>query len=221
MKDFFQGAYQALGAVAGIFPIGISFGALAIQAGLSSLTTIVMSMAVYAGASQFAALESIKQQLPWWSIVVTILVINLRMVPMSFAARKVFSRFGLGQQFIFTHGIIDETFALDLSAKPRSLLYYLGTHLSCWIAWVSGTILGCQFGTLFPEKWLNFALPSLFLCLLCDNINRRWNREVLLLLGAGIAVVLATKGLGALGIFLAIVAISLLASCFPNLEEST
>jgi predicted branched-subunit amino acid permease len=85
MQDFLKGVNRALGVGVGYVPIAISFGALATRSGLSDTAAVVMSVWVYAGAAQFAALEGIRQNLSWLSIVLTMLLMNLRHIPMSLA----------------------------------------------------------------------------------------------------------------------------------------
>lgn len=220
MKDFLRGISRVLGVIAGFFPIAMSFGALSVQAGLSIAATVGMSMGVYAGASQFAALEGIRQDLPWLSIVVTVLIINLRHIPMSLSAHRVYRRFGKGQQWILSHGLIDETFALEALEEPQPFPYYLGMHLGCWAAWVAGTWLGCLIGMQVPDRWLQFALPALFLCLLTDSIRHRWRRELAIVIGAGIAIALVVQPFGSTGMLIAILVVTAIASCFPKLNES-
>ena len=64
MNDFCRGGLRASGIVVGFLPTAISFGAIAVQAGVPNGGAIAMSVWVFAGASQFAAIESIRQNLP-------------------------------------------------------------------------------------------------------------------------------------------------------------
>jgi 4-azaleucine resistance transporter AzlC len=220
MQEFIRGCGRVMGVVAGFLPIAMSFGALSVQSGLSVAATVGMSMGLYAGASQFAAIEGVRQHLPWLSIVLTILIINLRHIPMSLAASRQYCRFGRDQRWLLSHGLIDETFALEMSDQPQSFLYYLGMHVGCWTAWVIGTWLGCQVGLLLPERWFQFALPGLFLYLLVDNVRRRWQREMAIVLAVGVALVLATRSLGSTGMLLAILGVTAIACLFPRLNQS-
>lgn len=219
MKDFLQGMSRALPIVAGFLPIAMSFGAVSIQTGLSQSATVGMSVWVFAGAAQFAAIEGVRQQLSGWSIVLTMLVINLRHTAMSLAARKIYSRFSLVKQLLLFHGLIDETFALELSDELRPFSYYVGMHFSCWAAWVIGTWLGCKIGVQIPAKWLSFALPSLFLCLLTNNVRSYRSREILIVLVVGIVLVLATKSMGSFGILLSIIGVAVVAAFCPGLNQ--
>lgn len=221
MKEFWQGASRALGIVAGFLPTAVGFGAIAIQAGIDLPTTLSMSIWIFAGASQFAAVEAVRQGLPWLSIVLTVWVINLRHIPMSLAAvRKIYRHFGRPQQWLLSHGLVDETFALELSEPLRPFSYYLGMHLCCWLAWVAGTWMGSRLGMQIPERWLQFALPALFLYLLIHSVQRVWSRAIALVLGIGTALVLATLGLGSTGILLSILGVAVVASLVLGVDHN-
>ncbi|MBE9178996.1 AzlC family ABC transporter permease [Oculatella sp. LEGE 06141] len=220
MPEFWRGSLRATGIVVGFFPIAMSFGAIAAQTGVSQLAAMGMSVWVFAGASQFAAIEAVRQDLSAVSIVLTILIINLRHIPMSLAAQKNYRPFGKVKQFILSHGIVDETFALELSEETHSFAYYLGMHLCCWAAWVIGTGLGGWLGVQLPEQWLAFALPALFLCLLCNSLKQHWSREIMIALGVGIALVLLTQPWGATGVLLSILAVAAIASLLSQEKQS-
>ena len=226
MQEFGRGYRRVLGVIAGFLPIAMSFGALSVQAGLSVATTVAMSMGLYAGASQFAAIEAVNQGLPWLSIVLTVLIINLRHIPMSLAAvHRNYQRFPFAQRWLLTHGLIDETFALEMSDEHQSFWFYIGMHIGCWSSWVLGTWLGCQVGLCLPhvglclpEQWFQFALPGLFLFLLVSNLKQRWRNEMSIVLFAGIALTLVLQSFGSTGILLAILGVTAIACCFPRLS---
>lgn len=224
MQEFWRGYQRVLGVVAGFLPIAMSFGALSVQAGLSLWATVGMSIGLYAGASQFAAIEAVKQNLPWLSIVLTVLIINLRHIPMSFAAvHRNYQQFSIGQRWLLAHGLIDETFALEMTDEARSFWFYTGMHIGCWSSWVIGTWIGAEIGLFLPKQWFQFALPGLFLYLLVSNLRQRWRREMSIILFAGVALTLMLRSLGSTGILLAILGVTAIACCFPRLateEES-
>lgn len=211
MQEFLKGINRAIGVGAGYMPIAIGFGALAKQSELSDAAAVGMSVWVYAGAAQFAALEGIRQNLSWFSIVVTMLLMNLRHIPMSLAIKPIFSRFEGKQQLLLAHGLTDEAFALDVSDKPRSWHYYTGIHLFCWLSWIFGTWVGTHVGQQIPAQWLQFALPSLFLCLLIDSI-KTWNQQTIITILTGIVLVLTLQNVGTLGILLSILGVATVAT---------
>ena len=213
MNDFCRGGLRASGIVVGFLPTAISFGAIAVQAGVPNGGAIAMSVWVFAGASQFAAIEAIRQNLPWLSIVLTVLIINLRHIAMSLAAcRLVYNRFPRWQRWLLAHGLVDETFALELSEELRPFPYYLGMHIACWASWVAGTWIGCLVGMQIPDRWLQFALPSLFLYLLINAIQALQGRAIWPVLAAGIALTLATSRSGSMGVLVAILGVAVLAT---------
>ena len=55
-----------------IFPFGGVFGALAVEQGLSSGEVFLASMTIFAGASQYAMLDLMGQNVPAWSIVLAV-----------------------------------------------------------------------------------------------------------------------------------------------------
>src|SRR4028118_899911 len=77
------GIKRSLPLALSIFTYGISFGVLARQAGLSLVEAFLMSSLVFAGASQFIAVELRHSPLPIATLLLTTLVINLRHILMS------------------------------------------------------------------------------------------------------------------------------------------
>lgn len=179
MGEFLRGLARSAGIVAGFLPVGMSFGVLALNSDVSLPATVGLSGWLFAGASQFAVLESLLQDLPTWGAILTVIVINLRHVPMSLAAQRNYRRLSRWQQWVLSQGLIDETFAVESVEPPRSFAFYLGLHLACWSAWNLSTVLGYRFGVLLPERWLRFALPGLFLCLLLGTLEGRRSQDTL------------------------------------------
>ena len=82
-SSFREGVKGALPIVLGYLPVGITFGILARKAGLTSFEVGLMSLFVYAGASQFLAIEMISKGIPNFSIILATFFINLRHILMS------------------------------------------------------------------------------------------------------------------------------------------
>ncbi len=212
MKDFCRGARRAVGVVIGFLPIAMSLGAIAVQVQLSPLATVFMSAWLYAGASQFALVEAARQQLPWLSILITVLIINLRHIAMSLSAQAIYGRFSTWQQWVLAAGLVDETFALEMTETPQPFAYYLGMHGACWSAWLVGTALGCQLGMLLPERWLTFALPALFLCLCMEPARLQRGRDMAMIVAIALTLVVLLLPLGSTGILMAIIGVAIAAT---------
>src|SRR3990172_1224615 len=77
-KNFWAGARAEIPLLIGVFPFGMIYGALALNAGLSTSAAQSMSSIVFAGSAQFITTELVHQLTPGPVIVLTIAVVNLR-----------------------------------------------------------------------------------------------------------------------------------------------
>jgi 4-azaleucine resistance transporter AzlC len=152
---------------------GVVWGVLAGQAGLGVPEVLLMSALVYAGASQFVALDMwAPGRLPVLSIVVATAIVNLRILLMSATLRPLTAGMSppraLGSMFF----VSDEQWALTMAEVNKgggSIAFLLGTGVLSWLAWVSSTLLGRLAGAFIdnPEKYgLDFAFTATFIALL-------------------------------------------------------
>src|SRR5512137_731818 len=81
--QFREGVKDALPVVLGYLPVGVAFGLLARNGGVTPSEAGLMSLLVYAGASQFLAIEMIFKGMTWLPIVFATCFINLRHFLMS------------------------------------------------------------------------------------------------------------------------------------------
>ena len=72
-----EGAKASLPIVLGYLPVGMAFGIMAQKAGITAFEAGLMSFLVFAGASQFIAVEMISKGILWFPIVLTTFFINL------------------------------------------------------------------------------------------------------------------------------------------------
>ena len=164
--------------MAAYIPIAISFGVLALERGLTGVEATLMSLIVYAGASQFAALAMMKMQVPVSEIVLAVLFINLRhgVMSLSLAPRLTFGPAML--RAAICTGLTDETFAVSsLSPHPqiRELAGFCGLVATAWVSWVGGTVLGVLAASLVPAMIggaLIYGLYGLFIGLLIPPLKR-------------------------------------------------
>lgn len=161
----------------GVASYGVVFGILAGQAGLSGAQSLLMSAAVFAGASQFVALELWGMPLPVFTIVVTTLVVNLRHVLMGAALAPRLEGLPRGGRWLAVFFVADENWALTMAAlaeRPRAGAefaagYLVGGGLLFYAAWLASTVLGQSCGGLMrdPAAWgLDFAFTAAFIALL-------------------------------------------------------
>src|SRR5690349_3425736 len=78
IKTFWAGVRAEFPLLIGVFPFGLIYGALALNAGLSKTAAQLMSSIVFAGSSQFITAQLVHEATPGLVIVLTIAVVNLR-----------------------------------------------------------------------------------------------------------------------------------------------
>jgi len=173
---FREGAKDALPVVLGYLPVGVAFGLLARNAGITLSEVGLMSFLVYAGASQFLAIEMIDQGMTWFPIVLATFFINLRHFLMSSNLSLYLKHTRLSLLGLLSAQLTDESFAVATSNLPKvknNPHYVLGLQITSHLAWVIGSIGGALFGPFIKisEYGLPFALPSLFICLLVFQLK--------------------------------------------------
>lgn len=185
---FRDGVKAALPIVLGYLPVGIAFGILAQKAGLNTLEVGLMSLLVYAGASQFIAVEMIFKGITWYPIVLATFFINLRHLLMSSTLSLYFKKSRIRTLGLLSAQLTDESFAIAISNSAKILnrpIYMFGLQLTSHLAWISGSIGGAFFGSLMDHRkyGLPFALPALFICLLMIQIKSPYHFGIMVIAG--------------------------------------
>ncbi|MBN9365049.1 MULTISPECIES: AzlC family ABC transporter permease [unclassified Devosia] len=152
---------------------GVVWGVLAGQAGLSVLEVALMSGLVFAGASQFVALDMwTPGALPVLSIIIAAGIINLRMLLMSATLRPLVGHLSLPRQLGAMFFVSDEQWAMTMAEVRKgkgSVAFLLGTGALSWFAWMGSTLCGRVLGAFIddPTRYgLDFAFTATFLALL-------------------------------------------------------
>lgn len=156
----------------GVIPFGLVAGVAAVNAGLTLEQALGMSVIVFAGASQLAALELIGQDAPLTVIVATAVVINLRMLMYSASIAPYFRSLRGRVRGAAAYLLTDQAYALSVSVYRSDgaidrLGYYLGAAATLWIVWQLSTVAGVLIQAGVPDGLgLDFAVPLVFLALL-------------------------------------------------------
>jgi 4-azaleucine resistance transporter AzlC len=179
-----------LGAAVGIF--GVTFGVLASASGVSAFKATTMSLLVFTGASQFAAVGIVSSGGEPLSALGTALLLAARNGVYSLTIAETLPRNGL-KRLIAAQLVIDETAAMS-KAQPVpevSQEVFWVTGISVFVFWNAGTLLGVFAGQVVgdPLSWgLDAAFPAGFLALLLPHLSDR-KKRLAALLGALIAVI--------------------------------
>ena len=140
---------------------------------MSALEVFLMCALVFAGASQFVALDMWNTAaLPIASIVIAVAIVNLRLMLMTATIRPVFAPLKPWQRLLGVMLVSDEQWALTMAevAKGRgTAAYYFGAATFCYLTWLLSPLIGRLVGAAIddPVKYgLDFAFTATFLALL-------------------------------------------------------
>ena len=195
-----RGAARATPIVLGYLPVAFAYGVLAQEAGISPFHTLLMSLIVYAGASQIIAVSLIAAGAAPLSIIATTFVVNLRHSLLGSALAPHVRKWGKRDQALFAYQLTDETFAIHTAAFSVGALpkgEALALNLTAQVSWVLGSCAGILAGRHVRDVraiGLDYALPALFIALLALQV-KRWSQLVVILFSGGLAVGLALMGL--------------------------
>ena len=164
----------------GHIPFGMITGAAAISAGVDPLLAMAMSVIMFAGTAQLAAISLMAQHAPGGIVVLTVLVVNLRTMMYSAAVAPYFRHTPRLRKWLFAYLLTDPAFALlttkfDKHRVPSHVdAYYFGVTSAMWCGWQTSVAVGVFAGTLVPAKWsLDFAIPLVFLSLVLPALQTR------------------------------------------------
>jgi predicted branched-subunit amino acid permease len=166
--------------IIGNVPFGLITGAAASAAGVDPWLAIGMSVIMFAGAAQLAVISLMAQHAPGGIVVLTVLIVNLRMMMYSAAMAPYFRHTPPARKWLFSYLMTDHVFALittkfDHQRLPQNLdAYYLGATSTMWWVWQISVATGIFAGAQVPAKWsLDFAIPLVFLSLVLPAIHTR------------------------------------------------
>lgn len=160
----------------GYIPPAVAFGILAKTCDISLLECFLFSSAVFAGASQFIALNLLTNGMGAAGIILTTLLVNFRHFLMSaFLATKI-EKLSKISILPIAFGVTDETFSVLSFQKgklPKKFVLLVEFH--AYSAWNIGTISGYLLGGFLPEiltKSMGVALYSLLLAILLPEVKK-------------------------------------------------
>lgn len=191
--DFLRGFRDILPIIVATIPFAMIFGTLAVKEGLSLGESLLMSGAVYGGASQFAALELWADPLPFWTVLMSALAVNLRHVLYSASVGRRMADWPPAARYLGFAFLTDPAFALAETRGGARLTpaYYFGLSLPLYLSWVFLTGLGVVVGNLIRNPQaigLDFLVTGYFIFLIV-GFRKRPNALPVIAASAGGALV--------------------------------
>jgi 4-azaleucine resistance transporter AzlC len=159
----------------GYFPAAVAFGVLAKTTGVTLVEAFLFSAVVFAGASQFIALNLLATGMGPAGIILTTLLVNFRHFLMSAYLSTRIKERALKYYFFLAFGVTDEVFSvLSFKKGPLSKGFVFALQMSAYSGWVAGTLCGYLLGGFMPEiltQSMGVALYALLLAILMPEIK--------------------------------------------------
>lgn len=188
-QDYKDAAKAGIPIFIGYFPAAVAFGILSQTIGISLLESFLFSAVVFAGASQFIALNLLVTGMGPIGIIFTTLLVNFRHFLMSAYLSTRIGEKVKKFYFLLAFGVTDEVFSvLSFKKGPLSRGFVLALQMSAYSGWVSGTLCGYLLGGFIPpilSQSMGVALYALLLAILMPEIKAS-NFPLFLALSSGL-----------------------------------
>ncbi|PLT27717.1 AzlC family ABC transporter permease [Peribacillus deserti] len=182
-SSFRRGLQEGTSIAIGYFPIAITFGLIAKSTGLTLTETVLMSLIVFAGASQYMALNLLTLGTGIYEIILTTFIVNIRHFLMSASLNEIAEDDHLLKKAGYAFGITDETFSVaSMNNKEVTTGYMYGVNGISYASWVVSSGLGFIFGAALPQvlqESMSIALYAMFIGLLVPSL--KGNAKVVML----------------------------------------
>lgn len=193
-RDMIDGVMAATPAMLAAAPFGLLFGALAVDNGLSVFEVVLMSAAIFGGASQMVGIDLFGDRIAPWLIVLSIFAVNFRHVLYSAVIGRHTGSWTAWQRALGFFFLVDPQFAeaekRAESGKPLRFVWFVSGGLTFYVTWIFEGWLGAVFGSLVEnpaEYGIDFLLPVYFLVLVM-GFRKRSNWLPVVLVSAVVSI---------------------------------
>jgi 4-azaleucine resistance transporter AzlC len=200
LKQFLFGMKISIPVLFGFIPVAMAFAVLAGETGLTTGETILMSVFVFAGASQIMALGLIAGGASFFAVVFATFIVNLRHFIMGTCIMRKIGKTRLGEKLLCSFGVTDESFALTATLPEEKCTpwFMYGVIVVTYGSWVLGTVIGAFASNILPEQVSNalgIALYALFISILVPSIKKSLRLVLLVIMTALLNSLLVFIGL--------------------------
>lgn len=142
-----------------VFTWALVTGIAMAKSDITTAEAVGMSLLVYAGSAQLAALPLIAGNFPFWTIFLTAIIVNLRFVIFSAGIQPYFKDKSYWKRSILGYINGDLTFALFMSrypsadGNPSHAPFFIGMAVANWTVWQTGSLAGIFLASFIPGSW--------------------------------------------------------------------
>jgi 4-azaleucine resistance transporter AzlC len=171
--------------------VSLSFGVLAREVGMPALAVVVMSVIVFAGSAQFAAIAIVAAGGGIGAAVAAAAMMNSRFLAMGIALGPSLPG-GPVKRAAQGQAVVDSSWAMASRGDGTfDRVFLFGSTAIQYVTWQCGTILGAYGGNLLGDPnrlGLDAVYPAFFLALLLAELKRPMGSAVAI---GGAAIALA------------------------------
>ncbi len=192
---FLAGVRAGVPVMLGFIPVGVAYAIMARRAGFTAVETILMSAAVFAGASQMMAVGMYAQGAGVITMILTTFILNLRHLIMSACVFNRLKGARTGAKLLAAFGVTDETFAIFTTQEEQNCpaAFWFGLIAVAYLAWIAGAAIGAAASYFLPavvSASLGIALYAMFIGILAPSVKRNLRLALLVSLTAVVNTVL-------------------------------
>jgi predicted branched-subunit amino acid permease len=198
VPEFRAGAWQTAPQIPGLAAWGLMTGVAMTKSGLSLVEALAMTLFIYAGSAQLAALPLLAAGAPLAVVLATAFCVNLRFVVFSLHLRQYLMHLPWGLRVFTGYLTADMNYALFTQRFPEPAsepagqraqhAFLLGSNALTWAAWMVASVAGSVLAHAVPERWgLGFAGILALVGILC-SLATHWLRVVACAVAGAVAV---------------------------------
>ena len=192
---FREGIRASSSVAPGIAAWGLMTGVAMVKSGMSVVEAVAMTLFVYAGSSQLAAIPLIVAGAPAWVVWATGFCVNLRFVVFSLHLRSYLMHLPRWRRLLNGFLTADMSYAIFTARFPQPAedapgrlgqeAFLAGNYFLTWCAWTGASLVGVALGNLIPSAWgLGFAGVLCLVGVLCSLANTRLRMLAAVVAGA-------------------------------------
>ena len=171
-QEFWHGVRDEMPLMLGVFPFGMVFGVLGVEAGLDPIVVMAMSVIIFGGASQVIFAQMASVGAGGLVIAGTVGIVNLRHALYSATITQYLDNVPMRWRILIAYLLTDEAFFISLNRmqfqppSPNMYFHMIGTGSLLWVSWQIATAVGIGLGALIPPSLnLGFAIPLTFMAI--------------------------------------------------------
>lgn len=172
MKQYLSKAFKITSPIiVGYLFLGSAFGILIESSGFPMHVALLMSVFIYSGAMQFAAVPLLINPITFLQTIILTLSINARHLFYGVSMVKPLENAGKKKEYLI-FSITDESYSLLANYHDNiDLMFWV--DVLCQGYWVIGTVFGYYFGRVIPFtlEGIEFSMVAVFIIIFLDKLK--------------------------------------------------